>query len=427
MSFPYIPVASKLHDRREVSLLLEEIERGLREAGGRRMDGAVADGDRVAFHFIQTGGVEGEVIRRYRSRAQQGRPGPMLLIAHPLHNSLPAALEILAQIRQEGGTGRIYLLRGAGDAPVLADLAQTADCLEANARLASERLGRVGESSDWLVASSQRAEVVASRFGLKVVPLEIAELREAMAREPAPEQGPEFEAWTRAASTDGVSREAFARAVAVYRGLRAMVERHRLSAVTVRCFDLLGPEGMTGCLALSRLADEGISAGCEGDIPSVILLRWLWHLTGRAGWMANPSDLDAAKGEILLAHCTVPLGLVESHRILTHFESGLGIGLDGTFRTGPVTLLRLGGAGLDRWWGAEGTLFESRHDGHLCRTQVRVRVPSAALAELLRDPLGNHVVLIKGHVKSRFREAFDWIGAATASGQKDVARVPGLR
>jgi len=30
MSFPYIPVASKLHDRREVSLLLEEIERRAR-------------------------------------------------------------------------------------------------------------------------------------------------------------------------------------------------------------------------------------------------------------------------------------------------------------------------------------------------------------------------------------------------------------
>ena len=35
-----------------------------------------------------------------------------------------------------------------------------------------------------------------------------------------------------------------------------------------------------------------------------------------------------------------------------------------------------------------------------------VRVPSAALAELLRDPLGNHVVMIKGHVKRLFGEAF---------------------
>lgn len=406
MSFTYIPVASSLHDRQQLSLLLGGIEKALGKAGGRRADGSVADGEQVAFHFIQTGGVERDVIRRYRSRAQQGRAGPMLLIAHPRHNSLPAALEILAQVRQEGGQGRIYLLRGPDDVSTVAEIEQTAVCLQAQKRLASERLGLVGESSEWLVASSQGAEVVARRFGLKVVSLDIDELRAQMAQEPAPQAGPEFEAWKQAASTAGATPEDFARSVGVYRGLKALVERYRLSAVTVRCFDLLQQEGATGCLALSRLADEGISAGCEGDIPSIVLLRWLWHLTGRVGWMANPADIDLAKGTLLLAHCTVPLGLVEAHRMMTHFESGQGIGIAGSFATGPVTLLRLGGAGLERWWGAEGSLFESRNDEHLCRTQVKVRVPSAALAELLRDPLGNHVVMIKGHVKRLFGEAF---------------------
>jgi L-fucose isomerase-like protein len=179
-------------------------------------------------------------------------------------------------------------------------------------------------------------------------------------------------------------------------------------SLTVRCFDLLEKDGTTGCLALSRLADEGITAGCEGDIPSVVLLRWLWHLTGQAGWMANPSDLDVSKGEVLLAHCTVPLGMVEEHRFKTHFESGQGVGIDGSFRAGPVTLLRLGGARLDQWWGAEGTLLESRHEDGLCRTQVRVKVPSPAVAELLHAPLGNHLVMVKGYHKALFREALEW-------------------
>ena len=171
-------------------------------------------------------------------------------------------------------------------------------------------------------------------------------------------------------------------------------------------------DGTTGCLALSRLADEGIAAGCEGDIPSAVMLRWVGHLTGKPAWMANPSDLDARTGEILLAHCTVPLALVGAHRLKTHFESGLGVGIDGTFAPGPVTLLRLGGVQLDRWWGAEGHLFEDRHAPDLCRTQVRVRIPSARAAELLEAPLGNHVVLVPGHVLALFREAFEWVGAA---------------
>ncbi|NCD22441.1 MAG: hypothetical protein EOL90_05820 [Spartobacteria bacterium] len=411
MSFKYIAVASKLHDRQSLSRALAGHERALAEAGGKRLDGAVADGEELAFIFVQTGGVENEVIRRYRSRRQQGKTGPLLLIAHAAHNSLPAALEILAQVQQEGGAGRIYLLRAPDDAATLADVQQTARCLDANRRLAEDRLGLIGASSDWLVASSHRPETVATRFGLKMVPLSVDELRAHVARDPTPASGPEFATWDRAKACEGVTREAFARAVGVYRGLKALAESYRLGAVTLRCFDLVTQDATTGCLALARLADEGISAGCEGDVPSAILLRWLWHLTGQAGWMANPSDLDVRKGELLLAHCTVPLGMVGEHRLKTHFESGLGIGIDGTFAPGPVTLLRLGGAELDRWWGAEGTLLEDRHAADLCRTQVRVRIPPAAAGQLLEAPLGNHLVLVPGHVRRLFQEAFGLVGA----------------
>ena len=59
-------------------------------------------------------------------------------------------------------------------------------------------------------------------------------------------------------------------------------------------------------------------------------------------------------------------------------------------------------------------MFESRHEDGLCRTQVRVRIPPAAAAELLEAPLGNHLVLVPGHVKALFREAFELCGAARA-------------
>ena len=411
MKFSYVPVASKMHDGQKVSDLLAGHERALATIGGHRRDGTVADGEELAFYFVQTGGVEGEVIRRYRSLAQQGKPGVAFLIAHPAHNSLPAAMEILAQVRQEGGRGRIFLLKGQDDVQTLTEIQRTACCLEANRRLASDRLGMVGASSDWLVASSQRPEVVTSRFGMRVVPISVDELRAHVARDPAPASGPEFDLWDRATAVEGVSRVSFSKAIGVCRGMEELVKVHRLTAVTVRCFDLVVKDGTTGCLALSRLADAGITAGCEGDIPSVVMLRWLWHLTGQAGWMANPSDLDVHTGELLLAHCTVPLGQVQAHRLQTHFESGMGVGMDGTFPLGPVTVLRLGGANLETWWGAEGPLIENTHSNDLCRTQVRLQIPSSAAAELLEAPLGNHLVMVSGHVRGLFREAFELCGA----------------
>ncbi len=407
MSFKYISVASAMHNQEELTAIRGDYERALSQIGGHRMDGSVADGGEVAFTFVLTGGVESGVIRRYRSRIQQGKNAPLLIIAHSAHSALAAALEILAQVQQENGTGRIYLLRGPEDTEMLAKIEQTARCLAANRKLSEDRLGLIGSPSDWLVASSQRPEVVTGRFGMRVLPISVDDLRKQIEKDPAPADGPEYESWDGAASTEGVKREGFSHAVGVLRGMKALVKTHRLTAVTVRCFDLVSQDHTTGCLALSRLADEGVTAGCEGDIPSVVMLRWLWHLTGKAGWMANPSDLDVKKGELLLAHCTVPLGLVGEHRLTTHFESDLGIGIDGTFNKGPVTLLRLGGANLDRWWGAEGNLYETSHAPGLCRTQVRVRIPPSLAAQLLQTPLGNHLVLVPGHVKALFREAFD--------------------
>ncbi len=407
MRFNYFPVASKMHTQESLSTMQGKYERALAKIGGHRMDESVADAEGIPFYFILTGGVENEVIRRHRSRMQQGKVEPLLLIAHSAHSALAASLEILAQVQQENGTGRIYLLRGPGDAQTLDELEKTAHCLAANQKLSEDRLGLIGAPSDWLVASSQRPEIVTDRFGMRVLLITVDELREQIAQDPAPAKGPEFEVWDQAERADGLKREAFSRAVGVLRGMKALVKARRLSAVSIRCFDLVTQDGTTGCLALSKLADEGITAGCEGDIPSVVMLRWLWHLTGKAGWMANPSDLDVRKGELLLAHCTVPLGLVEESSLKTHFESGLGVGIDGTFKKGPVTLLRLGGANLDRWWGAEGNLFETGHAPDLCRTQIRVRIPSPAAAALLEAPLGNHIVLIPGHVKALFREAFE--------------------
>lgn len=408
MGFAYIPVASELHDERALDAVTGVLEGALRSIGGCRAEGGVPAAGEVPFHFIRTGGVEEEVMRRLEGWRARGGRGPVLLVAHGGHNSLPASLEILARVRQIGGRGKIYLLRGADDSETLGAIARTAKALESNRRLAAERIGQVGAPSGWLVASSQGAETVRRRFGAQLVPVTLQEVRDRMAvEEKKPLDGAGRALWDSAAAREGVGEEAFAKASALYRALRAVATEYRLSALTVRCFDWVRQDGTTGCLALARLADEGISAGCEGDIPSILMLRWLWHLTGKAAWMANPASADPAVGALSLAHCTVPFGLVGRYAFKTHFESGLGVGIDGTLPKGPVTLLRLGGAELERWWGAEGEITADTHEPGQCRTQVRVKLAPDAVRSLLEDPLGNHVIVAPGHVRALVGEAAD--------------------
>lgn len=56
----------------------------------------------------------------------------------------------------------------------------------------------------------------------------------------------------------------------------------------------------------------------------------------------------------------------------THFESGLGVAIQGQMPPGPATLLRIGGRRLERLWVEEGEVSEALDlwSPHLCRTQV---------------------------------------------------------
>ncbi len=104
--------------------------------------------------------------------------------------------------------------------------------------------------------------------------------------------------------------------------------------------------------------------------------------------------------------------MVEDFGLSTHFESGIGVGISGRFAEQPVTLIRLGGAGLDAAWIADGDIVGTSEEPDLCRTQVTVELHDRSVGELLARPLGNHVVLAAGHHRARLERWFDLAIAA---------------
>ncbi len=415
MSFSYVTIASILHDGVARSSIVSTFAGALAGIGGTQAEAGTVAGlpaGTPLCYFILTGGTEREAlaVRAVREKAVPGEP--VWLIAHPMQNSLPASLEILARVKRDGGDGRIFFLADAKDAATLADIERTVRAAAAMRGLAGARLGRVGDSSDWLVASSHGADAVRDSWGVEVVPVSIDTLHRYIAAEGIPESGDEFSFFKGAEAIREPTPMDIGKSVGVYRALRRLVQEERLDALTLRCFDLVLDEKTTGCFALSRLNDEGVIAGCEGDIPAALALLWVKRLTGLTGWMANPARLDAPAGRLLLAHCTVPGSIVGKYTIRSHFESSLGVGIAGEFERGPVTLVRIGGEELDRLWVAEGEIVATSSADGLCRTQMECKVPTEALESMLRDPLGNHVVVVQGHHGQALREAFKMAGQA---------------
>ncbi|MBQ9193124.1 MAG: hypothetical protein IJ156_05330 [Bacteroidales bacterium] len=388
-------ITSGLHDEAAVSKLSDAFLKGVFPEGDFAFKGS--DFRDFGTHtldliYVRTGGAEGIFKSLLPELLARGIDRYYLLTSGK-SNSLAASLEILSYLRQQGLKGEV--LHGS-DAYLQQRVRSIEKVQEARAHLRDMRIGVIGQPSDWLIASQADPIALLDRLGVRMVEVPMEELLVEIGRaqgEPAPAEQP----------MDRKVRDAYPGAVKIYNALKVLVERYRLDAFTLRCFDLLTTVGNTGCLALSCFNSEGIPASCEGDVPALLSMMVSHALTGVSGFQANPARIDAETGEMLFAHCTIPFNMVEDWQFDTHFESGIGVGIHGIFPEGPVTVFKVSGD-LKRHFVAEGELLGNQYEQNLCRTQVNLRLRPEDVRYFLTDPIGNHHVIIPGHCKSLFEE-----------------------
>jgi L-fucose isomerase-like protein len=345
--FRFLPVASQLHDPASLAGATERLSDTLGRIGGAPGNEGDLDTPEPIVFAVLTGGTEGRLIELWRRRAVSPHAEPVHLLAHPAQNSLPAAMEALAELRQLGANGRILPFPLEADATSVSAVDRAVHDLEVRSSLRKARLGLVGAPSDWLVASSPSPEAVRRTWGLEVVPVDIASVAARYrATEPVAAEPLAASVSAEAFETREPTAGEVADAARLYPALSDVVGEGRLDAVTVRCFDLLGELKTSGCLALSRLLDEGIVAGCEGDLASAVAMTWTRRLLDVVPWMANPAWIDRKEETVLLAHCTIARSLVGRYVLRSHFESGIGVGIEGELAGGDVTLVRVGGREL---------------------------------------------------------------------------------
>lgn len=337
--------------------------------------------------YVRTGGTEGifkpmllDLLKKQRT---------IFLLTSGKSNSLAASMEILSYLRQQHIRGEII----HGSAAYISQRIQLLEQVgKARKLLAGCRLGMVGEPSDWLISSHTNVETVRMMSGISLCPIPMTELMkriDALTEETPVEH-----------SDNPIIQQALPGADRIYRALKQLVADYQLQGLTLRCFDLLSSVKNTGCLALAKLNQEGIVAGCEGDVPTMITMMIARALLGVSGFQANPAHIDPETGEMLFAHCTIPLDMVERYELDTHYESGIGVGIRGYMKEGDVTVFKVS-AGLNRWFIAEGTLVRNQAKPDLCRTQQVIQLSDKTQAVyFMKNPIGNHHVILPGHHKA---------------------------
>ena len=347
------------------------------------------------FHliFIKSGGVEGKFKNIFPKIKT-----PYLLLSSGLHNSFAASLEIASFLKQKGE--KVEIIHGDSDY-IARRIKELSKIFEVKNKLTSTKLGVIGKPSDWLIASDVDYNKVKNALGISLIDIKMDELVKEI------EQDHNF---THSKLNDiknkGFDNKSIEGALKIYSGLKAIVNKYKLDGITVRCFDLLEIYKNTGCLGLALLNDEGILAGCEGDIPALISMVILYYLTDEPVFMANPSSINIDRNEVILAHCTLPLNMPEEFYLKTHFESGLGVGIKGIIQKGEATIFKIS-RNAKEYFVSGGEIIENLNSENLCRTQIKFR-RNEGVKYFLQNPLGNHHLICKGDYDRLVREFFKW-------------------
>lgn len=341
--------------------------------------------------FIATGGSE----ENYKKIHDKLKDKPVYLLTSGVSNSLAASMEILSYLQNTGTKGEI--LHGSPEA-VAKRLSALYKAAGAKEKLFGARLGLVGPSSDWLISSAPNAEALREKLDMRLVDISMEEFEDEIRKaDYAPNQ------WTDQLLAMGYDRKETENALYVYGALRRLVDKYALSAVTVRCFDLLTSVKTTGCLGLAILNAEGVWAGCEGDVPSLVSMCILGAISGKPVFMCNPSRIDAEKGAMVLAHCTLPVDMPYEMTLTTHFESGIGVAIAGSIAEGPCTVFKTSGD-LSRHVALLGTITENLREARLCRSQIRVTLPD--FGYFTKNPISNHHIVCVGDETAALEEFF---------------------
>ena len=339
--------------------------------------------------MIGSGGTENLFLKRMKDFKE-----PIVILSTSRNNSLPACLEIKTYLENHN---KLCFMLSGGENHIANMLKHIATIINAYNSLVENNLGLIGGASSWLIASPIDPKSVHTNFKLNVKKISMKEL-EATIDETEQEMIDISEVpHANELMNKFDNKETLHQAIVFYLSLKKLVKKYNLKGLTIKCFDLLKKYKNTACLALALLNEEGITAGCEGDMPSLITMHILYALTGRSSFMANPSKFNYEDNTVLLAHCTVPLNMVSSYSLTTHFESGLGIGVKGEMPEGRITICKIApNYSLDDTICIPASIKESVNIPGYCRTQIIASLGEEGMLDMLKASFGNHLIICYG-------------------------------
>ena len=180
----------------------------------------------------------------------------------------------------------------------------------------------------------------------------------------------------------------------LYLACLRLAQKYQLDGYSINCFPELKSKI---CLAVARMNDAGIAAGCEGDLNSTVMMLILNRLSGKAGFNGDFLWMYRESNSILFSHCGAgAFSLAEKREdvvLIPSIETCDGCAVCyPTYARGDYTLLNMmvGENGM-RIFALKGQAVKT--DLEYSGTPIRVsfeRKIDDILSDCVRDGTGHH-------------------------------------
>ncbi len=224
-------------------------------------------------------------------------------------------------------------------------LAAFCDAAGCRQQLKRCRIGLVGYTSMGIYPGTFDHVLMRTRIGPEIEHIDsYSMIQKAEAASPDARRSA-IEAFGRAGTLSGdIPPAILDRTAGVYCGLKEWIAEHELDGINVKCqYEFSKEYRCVPCVPLSMLADEGVVASCEGDIPCTVSMMILHLLTGST---VTYGDSIHHQGNVLkLSSCGfLPFSMGAGEKKICNFLPHPGFtGIQTSFvqKPGRVTFLRL--------------------------------------------------------------------------------------
>ena len=335
-----VPMATKLHGEEYYLSVLEVFHRKLKQYALDFHEEVVTEVDEVSqvakkyanylpVLLLLTGGTS----RMVKKFVDAGAFDRVVILAHGEHNSLASAISARSKLEADGIWTWIFHCSSVSDPECDLQLDRMARVLKAVTQVLEARIGLIG-----VEGKSEAAENFETRFNAEITTIPMDEF-ESIVRsidvEEAQKVAEEISKLIRFESP----KDKLVDVGRIYLAIKKVFIEQKLDAMAIDCFPYLIKHGITPCLALAKLNEEGYLVACEGDVQALLSMIISSSLTGYSGWIANAVMFKGNRG--YFAHCTIALNMIKDGVAMSHFESGYPYALSGKLVHSVGTILSI--------------------------------------------------------------------------------------